>query len=41
MATVQAQMKAEITRHLYTHLPAGAYTDIHARADGVFRHFLQ
>jgi type I restriction enzyme R subunit len=40
MATVQAQMKAEIIKHLYAHLPAGAYDpdEINLKAGAVFAH---
>ncbi len=41
MATVQAQMKAEIIKHLFTHLPEGAYEtdEINSKAAAVFIHF--
>ena len=40
MATVQAQMKAEIIKHLYAHLPASAYDpdEINIKAGAVFAH---
>ena len=40
MATVQAQMKAEIIKHLYAHLPASAYDPdaINIKAGAVFAH---
>jgi type I restriction enzyme R subunit len=40
MATVQAQMKAEIIKHLYAHLPANAYDpdEINVKAGAVFAH---
>lgn len=40
MATVQAQMKAEIIKHLYAHLPTGAYNpdEINVKAGAVFKH---
>ena len=40
MATVQAQMKAEIIKHLYAHLPASAYDsdEINVKAGAVFAH---
>jgi type I restriction enzyme R subunit len=41
MATVQAQMRAEIIKHLFSHLPAGAYDpeEINLKAGAVFAHF--
>jgi type I restriction enzyme, R subunit len=40
MATVQAQMKSEIIKHLYAHLPTNAYdsNEINLKADVVFAH---
>ena len=40
MATVQAQMRAEIIKHLYAYLPGDAYApeDISTRAGAVFTH---
>ncbi|NQE49429.1 type I restriction endonuclease subunit R [Herbaspirillum rubrisubalbicans] len=40
MATVQAQMRAEIIKHLYAHLPAGTYDpdEIAMKAGAVFAH---
>lgn len=40
MATVQAQMRAEIIKHLYAHLPVGAYDpdEINMKAGAVFSH---
>ncbi len=40
MATVQAQMKAEVIKHLFAHLPASAYSpdEINSRAGALFAH---
>lgn len=40
MATVQAQMKAEIIKHLFAHLPASAYNsdEINVKAGAIFTH---
>lgn len=39
-ATAQAQVKAEIIRHLYTHLPSGLYDpdEINLKANVLFTH---
>ena len=39
-ATAQAQVKAEIIKHLFAHLPSGAYDadEINLKADAVFAH---
>lgn len=39
-ATAQAQVKAEIIKHLFAHLPSGAYNadEINLKANAVFAH---
>ena len=39
-ATAQAQVKAEIIKHLFAHLPSGAYDadEINLKANAVFAH---
>ena len=39
-ATAQAQVKAEIIKHLYAHLPPGVYDtdEINTKANAVFAH---
>lgn len=43
MATVQAQMKAEIIKHMYEHLPASTYdpNEISLKASAVLAHIYQ